>query len=98
MYITHEELMAVKAYMRAPDDDDDIIKSLYAAAKIYLQEGGVVPPEKDPELYNLAVWSLTLYYYDHRDAVGNEAAIPIGLRPIINQIKQDGEILHSISI
>lgn len=97
MAVSDEELKAVKAYMKAPDDDDDIIKALYAAARIYLKKGGVVKPDEDPELYNLAIWSLTLHYYDHRDAVGNEAAIPIGLRPIINQLKQDGEILQSIS-
>lgn len=97
--ITDEELKAVKQFMKLDgvDDDDDVVKALYAAAKIYLKNGGVEQPAEDPELYNLALWSLTLHYYDHRDAVGNEAAIPIGLRPIINQLKQDAEILRSIS-
>lgn len=97
MAVSDEELKAVKAYMKAPDDDDDIIKVLYAAARIYLKKGGAVKPDEDPELYTLALWSLTLHYYDHRDAVGDEAAIPPGLRLIINQLKQDGEILESIS-
>lgn len=97
--ITDEELKAVKQFMKLDgvDDDDDVVKALYAAAKIYLKNGGVTLPDEDSELYNLALWSLTLHYYDHRDAVGNEAAIPIGLRPIINQLKQDAEILRSIS-
>ena len=97
--ITDEELKAVKQFMKLDgvDDDDDVVKALYAAAKIYLKNGGVTLPDEDPELYNLALWSLTLHYYDHRDAVGNEAAIPIGLRPIINQLKQDAEILRSVS-
>ena len=96
--ITDEELAAVKLYMKQDsDDDDDVIRAVYAAAQIYLKNGGVEKPEEDDDLYNLALWSLTLHYYDHRDAVGNEAAIPVGLRPIINQLKQDAEILRSIS-
>lgn len=96
--ITDEELAAVKLYMKQDsDDDDDVIRAVYAAAQIYLKNGGVEKPEEDDALYNLALWSLTLHYYDHRDAVGNEAAIPVGLRPIINQLKQDAEILRSIS-
>lgn len=97
MAVSDEELKAVKAYMKAPDDDDDIIRACYAAARIYLKKAGVEKPDEDPELYNLAIWSLCLHYYDHRDAVGTEAALPIGLRPIINQLKQDGEIPRSIS-
>lgn len=96
--ITEEELAAVKSYMKQDgSDDDDVICAMYAAAQIYLKNGGVERPDEDDELYTNALWSLTLHYYDHRDAVGNEAAIPIGLRPIINQLKQDAEILRSIS-
>lgn len=96
--ITEEELAAVKSYMKQDgSDDDDVICAVYAAAQIYLKNGGVERPDGDDALYNIALWSLTLHYYDHRDAVGNEAAIPIGLRPIINQLKQDAEILRSIS-
>lgn len=96
--ITDEELAAVKLYMKQDsDDDDDVIRAVYAAAQIYLHNGGVEKPAENDALYNLALWSLTLHYYDHRDAVGNEAAIPVGLRPIINQLKQDAEILRSIS-
>lgn len=96
--ITDAELAAVKLYMKQDsDDDDDVIRAVYAAAQIYLHNGGVEKPEEDDALYNLALWSLTLHYCDHRDAVGNEAAIPVGLRPIINQLKQDAEILRSIS-
>ena len=39
----------------------------------------------------MAVHSLTLHWYDHRDAVGGEAPLPIGLRPVINQLKHCGE-------
>lgn len=74
-----------------------LFKSLYLAASIYLEDAGIVEPVKSPELYYLAVDSLTLYYYDHRDAIGNEAAFPVGLRPIINQLKHKGIALAAAS-
>lgn len=82
-----EQLKAVKAYMKEDRDDpenDALIWALYQAAKLYL---GVPEPKEANPLYDLAVWRLTLHYYDHRDAVGNEADFPAGLRPIINQLK-----------
>lgn len=85
---TEGKLAAVKRYMRVDGDDDDaVIEALQDAAILYLQNAGIEKPAGDSSLYNLAVWSLTLHYYDHRDSVGNEASFPIGLRPIINQLK-----------
>lgn len=87
-----EQLKAVKAYMKEDRDDpenDDLIWALYQAAKLYL---GVREPKEPNPLYDLAVWRLTLHYYDHRDAVGNEADFPAGLRPIINRLKADDEV------
>jgi len=81
-------LEACKTYMRVDgDDDNELITGLMAAAKEYLAGAGIVEPEADVPLYTLAVHSLTLHYYDHRDAVGGEAPLPTGLRPIINQLK-----------
>ena len=95
MTVNDEKLAAAKQYMRIDGTDDDlVIRALYEAAVLYLQDAGIVEPGSDPALYNLAVWSLTLHYYDHRDAVGSEASFPIGLRPIINQLKLMGTI-HS---
>lgn len=81
-------LEACKKYMRVDgEDEDDVILALMAAAELYL-EGAGITPERSPEAqYNLALWGLTLHYYDHREAVGNEAAFPVGLRPVINQLK-----------
>lgn len=85
MEIDADKLKAVKAYMKVDHDtEDDLIWSLYLAAKAYL---GVPEPKAPNPLYDLAVWRLTLHYYDHRDAVGNEADFPAGLRPIITQLK-----------
>lgn len=98
MAVSKEKLAAVKAYMRIDGDaDDTIIKAMYKAAVRYLKNAGIEEPSGDPSLYNLAVWSLTLHYYDHRDAVGNEASFPTGLRPIINQLKLLGDVERSVS-
>lgn len=91
MELTGERLAAVKRYMRVDgDEDDEVIAALHAAAVLYLANAGVSEPPSGSALYDLAVWSLTLHYYDHRDAVGNEADIPTGLRPIIAQLQPVG--------
>lgn len=83
--MSEEDLAAVKQYMKVEqDDEDELISALYQAAKLYL---GVREPKEKNSLYDLALWRLTLHYYDHRDSVGNEAEFPVGLRPIINQLK-----------
>lgn len=88
MEIPAEALAAVKQYMRVEDDTDDaIIAACYGSAMLYLQNAGVTQPDLEPELFNLAVWSLTLYYYDRRDATGSDGEMPAGLRGIINQLK-----------
>lgn len=69
------------------NDDDETIGALMDAAAEYLSNAGIPAPESSSALYTLALHSLTLHYYDHRDAVGTEAPIPTGLRPIINQLK-----------
>ena len=98
MTVSKEKLAAVKAYMRIDGDADDVTsKALYKAAVLYLENAGIEEPSGDSSLYNLAVWSLTLHYYDHRDSVGNEAGIPTGLRPVINQLKLMGDVARSVS-
>lgn len=90
METTDKEMEAVKRYMRVDPDfteDDGIIRALYAAAALYLRNAGIEAPDEGRELYDLVVWGLTLFYYDHREAVGDEAAFPVGLRPIITQLK-----------
>lgn len=98
MTVAKRELDAAKAYMRVGDEDDEVVRACYAAAKIYLSNTGIEKPNEDSALYNLALWGLCLHYYDHRDAVGNEAAIPNGLRPILNQLKQLAELPFELNI
>ena len=85
-------LTACKQFMRVDGtDDDELITSLMTAAKKYLDGAGIPEPAEASPLYTLAVHSLTLHYYDHRDSVGDEASFPTGLRPVINQLKHSGE-------
>lgn len=88
MAVSDKQLAAVKRYMRVDGDDDDaVIGALLEAAILYLRDAGIDEPAEESALYNLATWGLTLHYYDHRDAVGTEAALPLGIRPIITQLK-----------
>lgn len=68
-------------------DDDIVIEAMYSAAQKYLEGAGIVETEENQSLYTLAVHALTLHYYDHRDDVGGEHSFPIGIRPIITQLK-----------
>ncbi len=80
----------------ASEDDKSTVRRLMAAAAEYLSNAGIPAPEtgQPGDLYTLALWSLTLHYYDHRDAVGNETALPTGLRPVLNQLKLINSIIR----
>lgn len=98
MAVSKEKLTTVKAYMRIDGSEDDaIIEALYSAAVLYLKNAGIEEPSGDSSLYDLVVWRLTLYYYDHRDGVSNKDDYPIGLRAKINQLKLMGDIERSVS-
>ena len=89
---TEAQVAACKAYMRIDGDEDDkLIGQLCDAAAAYLAAAGATRGMEDGSQraahYDLVLWVLTLYYYDHRDAVGTEAPLPIGVRPIIHQLK-----------
>lgn len=88
--LTPGELQQLKAYMRIDgNEDDELITALSGSAEIYLAQAGVVKSEKNVGLYNLALWSLTLHYYDHRGEAGSsgDTDFPSGLRLLINQMK-----------
>lgn len=88
---TKMQIAACKAYMRVDGDEDDaLIGHLCDAAAEYLSAAGAERGADDSAQaarYDLALWALTLHYYDHRDAVGTEAPLPLGIRPIITQLK-----------
>ena len=84
-------LQACLDYMHVDEDDNGRIENEFIpAAKAYLAGAGIAEPTPDDPLYTLAVHALTLHFYDHRDSVGGEAPLPIGLRPVINQLKHSG--------
>lgn len=88
---TETQVAACKAYMRVDGDEDNaLIGQLCDAAAGYLAAAGAergADNSAQAARYDLALWALTLHYYDHRDAVGTEAALPLGIRPIITQLK-----------
>lgn len=93
MLIEADLLNPCKAYMHVDgDEDDELISSFYAAAQEFLGSKGIYLTADNSSRYTLAVHSLTNFYYDHRDAVSNEASLPIGIQPIIRQLKWDAEV------
>lgn len=90
--VSAERLAACKAYMRVDGDaEDTLIASLLTGAEEYLTGAGIYRTADNAARYDIVVHGLTLYYYDHRDAVGTEAEMPRGLRPVINQLKLDAQ-------
>lgn len=88
--ITTEQLAACKEYLRVDlSADDALITNLMAGAMEYLNIADL--SDASPQ-QQLAVWSLTLHRYDHRDDVDGQTPFPIGLRPIINQLKAEAEV------
>lgn len=91
MAMTNAELTLLKKYMIVDhDDDDDLIKELYDTAVEYLADAGIVKP-KDGAMqakYQLAVWALTLSYYDQRGVeLDRQVYGSPYLRRLINQLK-----------
>lgn len=83
------DLDALKTYMRVGHDlEDDLIQTLADAAAQYLEDGGIAADTSPDDLYTLAVYGLVLHWYDNRNVIAyNRSEIPMGLRPIINQLK-----------
>ena len=89
------DINSVLRYCRLDDyaDDEGVlaeVECLMAAAEEYLTDAGIVRCEFNAARYDLCLSSLVLHWYDHRDSVGDEAELPRGLRPVINQLKLCG--------
>ena len=90
MTVSSEELQKVKQYLRVDTGEDDaLIGALMEAAKRYLKNAGVDEPETEDPLYTLALYRLTLFYYDQRsDAeAGSDAKLTPGLNSMILQLR-----------
>lgn len=85
MAVDNTALSACKLYMRVDDSNDDaLIIWLMQAAKTYLTKAGAPAPATADASYDLAVWALTLYWYDHRSEVGKA---PESAQGLITQLK-----------
>lgn len=87
---TSEKLTQLMKYCKLEPTDTGAqaeVQRFYAAAYVYLLAGRSIPAEYEA-LADLAMDSLTLHYYDHRDdAEPNAAPLPVGLLPIFNQLR-----------
>ncbi len=103
--LREKRIQAARLYMRHDNDRElPVVEGCFDAACAYLKKAGIADPrdvpmpngtEPDTSQYDLAVNSLTLYYFDHRDDVGAEAPFPVGLRAIINQLKFGGDRIEA---
>lgn len=95
MAITPTELAAVKVYMKVDGSEDDaVITTIWEAAKLYISGAGVKAPASGTSnpLYDLAVWALTLHWYDNRDALA-EQIVPSGYDRMLGQLKhREGQL------
>ena len=85
-----EKLAQLMGYMKldpADVQEQATVLRCHAAAYAFLMAGRSVP-EEYAALADLALDSLTLHYYDHRDDTDpNAAPLPVGLLPIVSQLK-----------
>ena len=96
MIPSEKQLAVCKQYMNVDhNDDDSLIADIYQSCQEYLAGTGVFRTADNAGRYDLTVHRMTLYFYDHRDAASSEENLPAGLRPLINQLKQDAEVLEA---
>ena len=87
------ELEAVKAYMKAEDGEDTLIRELMDAAAEYLAGAGVRETEGNAARYALAVKGLCLHWYDNRGNIITGTIvtdIPLGVQALICQMQAEG--------
>lgn len=63
--VNDELLKEVRNYLRAPEEDDEEIKSLINAAKRIMRNAGIREDENNPQ-YVLAIKLITSQYYEKR--------------------------------
>lgn len=77
--MTPDELALLKQYMHVDHDDDDaLIRKLWADSNRYLNRGGAITDDPDDSWYAAA--ALTLQRYDG-------TPLPEGAQRVINQLK-----------
>lgn len=90
----------VRAYGKIEEDPDELVQALIDAAEDYLAGAGVMPDLARPAIYNLAVSGIVLHWHENRVAVDQTFPTDFGagIRGIINQLKQDCEVLSILDI
>lgn len=95
MELTAQRRAALLAYCRIDEPEEgqlELLESLCQAAAAYLSQAGVEEPAEDSPRraqYDLALWALTLDYYDQRGAQEfQEQPRPNpAFRQLLNQLK-----------
>ena len=81
------QLAAAKLYMHVDGTEDDaLIVSLLDAAEDFVSTAGAVRAGAVDARYDLAVQSLTLHWYDHRDALADQS-VPSGFDRLLGQLR-----------
>ena len=80
-------LLACKQYMKAEDLDDPVIESMYQAALEHMHTLGIVETDANRFRFRLCVHALAADWYDHRSNVGTEDGLPVGVRHVLNFLK-----------
>lgn len=85
------EMMRQYGYYTEESYQPKMAAMCLSAAKEYLKNAGVVEPEGESALYELACYMLAMHWYDNRGVtvIGTvkDAEIALGLQSIIHQIK-----------
>lgn len=80
-------LLACKQYMKADDLDDPDIEFMYQLALEYMAGLRIVETDANHFRFRLCVHALAADWYDHRSNVGTEDGLPVGVRHILNFLK-----------
>lgn len=74
-----------------PSDDSGVIDLCMAAAEVYIQGAAGSACDTGSPLYDLAVYDLATYYYDHRgDGSMADVEAPPSVRSIIRHLGLGG--------
>ena len=85
--LDEDGLLACRQYMKADDLDDPDIEFMYQLALEHMASLNIIETEQNHFRFRLCVHALAADWYDHRTNVGTEDGLPIGVRRILNFLK-----------
>lgn len=85
----------VVRYGKLEEEDPIVVSGLIDAAEAYLAGAGITPEYASAALYKIAVAGITIHFHENRAAVDQTSPNDFepGIRLVINQLKQDCEIV-----